>query len=242
MEKELEQLGFTKNQAIIYLELLKHPEQTGGELSKKINLDRSFTYGILKNLISKGLISFIIKDSKRIYSASHPENLLKDTEEKMKFASKVVSELNQIKSSPDVKNSVEVFEGSSSLKKLVREILKEKEFYILGGGGQLKTIELLKYEYQHYIKEATSKKINGKIIVSEKNSKFLKNTFKNSEVKIKTLKKKESQINFVIYGDKVAIYSSQKPYLIDIKNKDISNAFKAYFDILWNIDKSTIKN
>ena len=236
MEKELEQLGLTKNQSIIYLELLRHPEQTGGELSKKISLDRSFTYGILKNLISKGLVSFIIKDSKRIYFASPPENLLKDTEEKMKFASKIVSELNQIKSSPDVKNSVEVFEGTSSLKKFAREILKEKEFYILGGGGELKTVELLKYEYQHYIKEAKSKQISGKIIASEKNLEFLKNALKNSEVKIKTLKKKESQINFVMYGDTLAIYSSQKPYLIDIKNKDVSDAFKAYFDILWNID------
>ena len=45
--EQLTEIGLTKNQAKVYLEILKTPEQTGGEISKKLSIDRSFAYGIL---------------------------------------------------------------------------------------------------------------------------------------------------------------------------------------------------
>jgi len=47
--EELVESGLTLNQATIYLELLKHPEQSGGQIAKKTSIDRSFVYGILNS-------------------------------------------------------------------------------------------------------------------------------------------------------------------------------------------------
>ena len=46
--KELTELGLTENQARVYLSLLREPEQTAPELAKKLSIDGSFAYSILK--------------------------------------------------------------------------------------------------------------------------------------------------------------------------------------------------
>ena len=45
--KELLEAGLTKNQSEVYLEILKHPGQSGGEIAKTLSIDRSFVYGII---------------------------------------------------------------------------------------------------------------------------------------------------------------------------------------------------
>ena len=65
--KELVEIGLTKNQAQVYLELTKNPEQTAGNIAKKLSIDRSFAYGILNSLVDKGLVSHITKENKRVY-------------------------------------------------------------------------------------------------------------------------------------------------------------------------------
>jgi len=78
------------------------------------------------------------------------------------------------------------------------------------------------------------KKLNGKIITSVKNIETLKEMFKNSRIKIRTVEGIESQINFTIFKNKIAIYSAEnKSFVIIIEDKNISFALNAYFDVLW---------
>ncbi|MBS3140932.1 hypothetical protein J4405_02195 [Candidatus Woesearchaeota archaeon] len=230
--EELIDIGLTKNQAEIYLELLKNPSQTAGKLAKKLTIDRSFCYGITTSLVNKGLLNYIKKEGKRVFFASSPENFLKDFEEKKTKLEKIVEDLKKIKESPEEENLVNVYEGKDGLRVYVRDFLESDSFCTLG--GNLSIFDKLKFEYKHYLKELNKKNIEGKIITSVKNKESIKDLYSNSKVKIKALKEIKTNVNFTIFKNKIAIYSAEEtPYVIIIKNKNISEALKLYFDELW---------
>jgi len=236
--KELISTGLTKNQAEVYLEILKHPEQSGGEIAKTISIDRSFAYSIVNSLIDKGLVSYITKGKVRLYYPADPENLLKEIEEKRTNVNKIVQELKSLKTQTKSKKSVLVYEGKAGLKAYIRDFLESNSFETLGGGGSLKILEALKYEYPHYLKEFNKKKIQGKLVTSPKNKKIMEEIYKNSKVEIKTFEGLESGVSFTIFKNKLAIYSvEEKPFVIIIKNENIANALKNYFDKTWNFAK-----
>ena len=231
---QLTDIGFTKNQAETYLEVLKTPGQTGGEISKKLSIDRSFAYGILDSLVKKGLVNYIIKRGARIYSPSNPKNLLKEIEEKREKAIEIIKEIKEIKRKKKDKRSVSVYEGKEGLKVYVRDLLGSKEFSTLGGGGKLNILDILKYEHPHYSKEINRKKISGKLITSSENKKTMRKVYGESEVKIKSLGNLKSSVSLTIFKDKIAIYSAEdKPFVIMIEDKKFSEFFKIYFDNLW---------
>ena len=234
--KELIELGLTKNQAEVYIALVKKPEQTAGQLAKKLAIDRSFVYGILGSLIDKGLAGYITKENKKIFHALDPENLVKEIEEKRAKALKTIEKLKQLKKLTKEEIIVKVYEGKAGLKAYIRDFLESDIFHTLGGGGQLSILEALKYEYPHYLKKLSKKKMKGQIITSSKNAPKLKKLFKKTQVELRTLENIESQANFTIFKDKLAIYSAEeKPFVIIIEDKTITNALKNYFDALWKV-------
>lgn len=236
--KELTEAGLTKNQAEVYLELIKNPGQTGGEIAKKLSIDRSFAYGLLDSLIIKGLVNYAVKENKRLYFPSEPENLLRDIDEKRKKILDAVKQIKEIKHKTKEKVSVGVYEGRAGLKAFVRDFLESPDFYTLGGGGKLNILESLKYEYPGYLKELQKKKITGKLITSPENKEIMKKVYGNAKVDIKTFNNLKSQFNFIIFKNKIAIYSAEeKPVVIIIENSDIAGALKDHFNNLWKSAK-----
>jgi len=237
--EELVESGLTLNQATVYLELLKHPEQSGGQIAKKIGIDRSFVYGILNSLIDKGLVVYVTKGNARLFSHSNPENLLKEVDEKRLKIKKIVTSLKEIKQSPQSQISVQVYEGKDGLKAFIRDLIESDSFVTFGGGGKFgiaSLLETLKYEYPHYLKEFKNKKINGKLITSPKNQELCRKAFEQYPLKIKTLPSLNSNVSITIANNKVAIYSAEeKPYVIVIEDKNTSNMFRDYFDNLWEL-------
>jgi sugar-specific transcriptional regulator TrmB len=233
--EELMEAGLTLNQAVVYLELVKHPGQSGGQVSKKVSIDRSFVYNIINSLIDKGLLSSVIRENVRTYYPSNPENLSKEIEEKRTKINTVVGKLKRIRQGKKEEILVKTYEGKAGLKSYVRELLASKSFETFGGGGNLAIFDILKYEFPHYSKELRKKKIKGRLITSDANKDVMK-VFKNSDMKIKTLKKLKNDVNFVIFEDKLSIYSAEdKPYVIVIENKKIADSLRDYFDNLWKL-------
>lgn len=233
MFKKLTQIGLTKNQASIYLALVKSPEQSAGEIAKQTKIDRSFVYGILEGLLEKGLVGYIVKENSRHYFATDPQHLMKNIEEKKEIVTEVIGEITSLCPERGVKRSVKVYEGKSGLKVMARAVLDAKEFCVLGGGAGFLTHEKLQYEFSHYLKEIKKNKIKARILI---NSKKTPNLFDNYRIKIKRLKKTQTKASFVLFGNKIAIYSLQeRPIVIMIEDNNITNALQVYFDLLWEI-------
>ena len=234
---QLMDIGLTKNQATVYLELLKNPGQNPGKLAKDLSLDRSFVYGIINNLIEKGLVSSVIKENKQVFYPSDPENLLKEMDEMRSKIVSVIKDINEIKQKSKEEVSVRVYEGKSGLKAYIREFLESNEFILFGGGGDLGTLKTLEYDYPHYIKEIKKKKIKGRLLTSKRNEDILSKLY-GSSVAIKTIDGLNQPTGISIVGSKVGLLTSdEKSRIVIVEDKKIADTLRAYFNKIWEISK-----
>ena len=236
--KELSVLGLTEHQSRIFLKLIKEPGLTVSQISKKLRIDRSFTYNILDRLMDKGFVGVIVKNRRQCYFPSDPNLYIKELDEKRDASIKVIEELKLLKNQSKTNRTIRTYEGTDSLKVLIRELIAEKKFALLGGGGVLKTIDNLKYGMPHYVKEIKSKNIQGRVIATEKNIPRIKPIIKETRVRVKTIERKPTQANFVVFGDKIAIYTNyEEPYIIIIEDGQVAKSLESYFEYLWKIAK-----
>src|SRR3989338_8160728 len=96
MKEELQKLGMTKSEALIFELLVKYGEISGSQLAKKSGIDRSTTYNLLSSLNAKGFVSYAIKNGLKTYQISNPENLKKFAEEKDQIANSLIEEIKRI--------------------------------------------------------------------------------------------------------------------------------------------------
>src|SRR3989344_9230779 len=111
MKEELQKLGMTKSEAIVFELLVKYGEISGSQLAKKSGIDRSTTYNLLSSLNAKGFVSYAIKNGLKVYQISNPENLKKFAEEKVQIADSLIREINQIIKKESQEEIIEIYEG-----------------------------------------------------------------------------------------------------------------------------------
>ena len=231
--EKLKEAGLTGNESKVYYELLKKGELIANNIAKNIGIDRSLTYTILNNLIEKGQVSYILKEKKKFFSITDPENLLNSIKKKEIIIKDLIPELKEIKTLTEPKQDIKIYEGKEGLRSLINLILKEKEYCAFGATGWA-YFQL--YEMPRITKEVAKKNIKVKVIGNKKLKKTEAFSLNNFEYKYL---KAESKSPTSIFGEYVSIYitTMEKPFIILIKNKDIAETYKNYFDVLWDIAK-----
>jgi HTH-type transcriptional regulator, sugar sensing transcriptional regulator len=237
MIKELEEIGLSKREAEIYIELVKLGSTTANIIAKRLYLDRTVTYNTLNKLIKKGLTSHIKKDKKRFYQVTDLKNLIRPIKEKEAIVEKTILELQSLKKEVDELPSIEIFEGIEGLKSVYEIALKLKNinFYSMGVTG--KSLELLSYSFPNIAERVKKNKIKIQTITnySSREHKF---------TQIKTVESRylpkefENKAVTSIFDDYVAINLSDKPIIVLIKNKSMAEGYKKYFQLLWKQAKT----
>ncbi len=234
--QKLIDIGFSENQAKVYVMLFKKPGRGAGEISKELSLDRSFVYNILESLIKKGFAYSSLVKNKKVFYPEDPRKIIEDIKEREVKAQDIVSELVKINQDNKGTSNIEVYEGKQALKKYIREIISSEEFLTLGGGGKLNLFNILKYEYPHYFKELKLKKVLGKVICSESNKAFWKKNLKDTNIQIRSLKGAGKENSITILKDKILFSSEiENPNMIILNNLDHAYSLRHYFNYLWKI-------
>src|SRR3989338_11365214 len=81
-EKILEEIGLTKGEIKVYFSLLKLGETTTGKIIEEAQISSGKIYEILEKLIKKGLVSYIIKEKTKYFSATSPRRIIDYIHEK----------------------------------------------------------------------------------------------------------------------------------------------------------------
>ncbi len=224
----LKNADLTLNEAKTYTTLLKFKELNANTLAKKTKIDRSLTYNILNKLLEKGLVNYKIKESKKYFTASKPENLLNNLKEKESIIKKIIPTLEKIQQTDENEYSINIYEGKAGLRSWINLILKEKEYLCFGITGK-SYYEL--YEMPLIIKEIKKRKIKGRLIGYEKTDKTKKPFKLKFEYRFIDFKMSATTS---IFGDYISIHQiDEKPLIIVIKNKDVANSYRNLFEFLW---------
>jgi len=190
---------------------------------------------LLNYLISKGLITKIIKENVTYYDAVEPNKLIDDLNQKKEQILSILPELEALKENIKESSSVEIFEGFKGISSILSDVFKTKQ-EVSYFGSYSKSLEVLKHLPEHSANIRLTNKVLAKIIIEKYDEpRFHKKEYK----KITELKFLDSMKDFpcmiFIYGNKVAIYTVQGDLIgIIIKNKEVSLAMKMIFNIYWS--------
>jgi len=231
-------MGFRRNEAKVYINLLKNGLSTVSEISSSTSIHRTNIYDCLERLIERGLVNYIYKDGKKIYQTSNPnkfKDLLKEKEEKF---SKILPKMLELRSSNLDKELAQIHRGVKAVKMILNNFLKKKQT-ILVYGIPKKALSLMEDFIGLYHKRRIKRKINMKHIYDEDATKRIRQLNKMPYTSAKYIQKlKDSPVSTNICGDEIVfILWSQTPYIIQIKNKEIANSYRNYFNLLWRIAK-----
>lgn len=236
--EELVALGFSTNEATVYSTLLRIGRSQAGRLAKECALERTSTYNALKQLIQKGLVSYVMEGKARVFAAAQPEKILDFYKEKEEQTKLLIPKLQNLAKFEREKENILRFRGNSGVKVVFADLLNTckygEEYLIFGSENQLR--EKMPVYAKIYVARKDAKKLRARILVREglkgkKMSKYTKAKYVPKNVK--------SPASVNVYGNKVSVILwSHTPEAIIIENKEAAETFKAYFEFMWKNAKA----
>lgn len=230
----LKEYGLSDKEVQAYLALLPLGSINLQEIAKRIDLPRTTIYNTLNYLITKGLVSYIIKKGVRFYEAADPNKLMEKLNEKKELLNSIIPELESLKKTIEESSSVEIFQGSKGLFTILSDVFKKKQQTYYFGSYSLSK-EILKHQPGHFRTIRIDRKIPAKIVIDKYDEEIF---YKKEYKKITEMRFNDSLKNFpcmiFIYGKKVALYTLKKDLIgVIISNGQVAEAMKLIFDIYW---------
>ncbi|MBI5135666.1 helix-turn-helix domain-containing protein [Candidatus Uhrbacteria bacterium] len=128
---ELQHAGLTEKQAKIYLAALELGMAKAPEIAKQAGLKRTTAYGIVDELVHKGLLSTQKKGSRMLFRAQDPLTLLGLVDQGRRAVAQVVPQLAAVYASSNVRPRLEFFEGREGIKRIYEDTLQCRSKKIL---------------------------------------------------------------------------------------------------------------
>jgi sugar-specific transcriptional regulator TrmB len=220
--KILQNFGLTDSESKVYLALLELGPSLAGTISRKTGIHRRNIYDITERLAKKGLIGYILKNNRRVFEAANPERFNEILNEKQEELNENLGDLMFLYKKTKEKQETNFYAGIEGLKTVFQDQLGSKdgkEILILGASSS--AFEVLPFYFKWYDKDRIKKKIKVRIIASEK--KYIPQKYANP-------------LAINIWENKVAIILWKKsPIAIVIKEKEIADSYKKYFELMWKI-------
>jgi hypothetical protein len=232
----LEHMGLTKHEAEIYILLLKIGDATAVTLATKSGLHRRTAYDTLESLQKKGLVSLKYKARIRHFSPTNPDALDTMLRERQLALHSILPGLMNHYRSRQPQISINIYEGVEGMKIAFGEIMSltpRQEVVMIGAG--LKAPKHLKYMYAHGLDvlqrmkwrliepDTPSIRKEMESWAVQKNYRFLPAKYL-------------SPLAIMVFKDKTLIALMEpEPLIIQITGKSYANAFRNYFEILWQV-------
>jgi len=231
LSEKLKGAGLKGKESVVYLSLIKNGPIGGGDLARLLNMDRTHTYNLLRNLINKGLASHIIKNKKTLFQTTPSKNLLNKIQKQERIIKSIIPKLESLEKSKPQISTVKILEGKAGIRTMARILLESKTKEILVYGGTGRSFKILEYEMPHIAKKTSLLKMKGRIITSKKLKGELFTKLPNFKMRyIKEL----TSTSIMIFGDYISInILEDKPTVILIESKSVSRSHRKYFDYLW---------
>ncbi|MFA4880356.1 MAG: helix-turn-helix domain-containing protein [Candidatus Doudnabacteria bacterium] len=238
---KLKKLGFTENEAKVYLVLLKTGFSTAGPIIKATDLHRNIVYDCLDKLVKRKLASESLLRGKKHFRPLNPEKIVRVKQQNLALAEQVVPALQKLKKSEA--QEVTIYEGSEGFQNVHIYQLEHSKagetFYVIMAGGSewyknmgkgFKKFEKARLAKNISIKLTALESRRGEMQSEQGQRKFFSVRYLPAMFKNPT--------DITVWGDSASIFIFGEPVLsIVITNRKVAQAFKKHFEDLWKIAK-----
>jgi sugar-specific transcriptional regulator TrmB len=236
----LEELGLTRTEIKTYITLLEIGASSAGKIIEKSSLPNSTIHRDLNSLIEKSLINFILEGRKKIYQATDPEQFFRFMDDKKKRFQDLLPELKSRQNTAISKESASIYKGIKGIKEVYGQMINaEGKEYNTFGGGPI-SAEVMGWEWwQNLHLRRIENKLPSRQVFDLTVKKGGQELAKKPLTKIKYVDEKFASFQeTIICGDFVAIaIFSKEPYAFMIKDQNVADSYRKYFEILWSMAK-----
>ncbi len=234
----LTELGLTKNQAAVYLAIIKIGPSTTGPLIKRSGLYRVILYDTLDQLLSLGLVTYSLHKNTKLFEAVDPCQLVEMAKSKERIASQLVSDLHKITPEKPLEQGAFVYEGWNGIRAAQENYFKEMkkgegEYLMVGASRQLH--KKLDAFFNYFHERRAKLGISAKLLFNENNRRFgnLKKQYK--PVQVRFMPENSITPSWIsTYKDMVLIgVAEETPMAFFIKNKAVAESYRQYFYFMW---------
>lgn len=222
-------IGFSTNEAKVYLTLIKYGSCKAGNIAKYTNLDRGSVYNNIQSLQNKGLVSFITIGKTRWFQCSSSNNIISFLNNRLEQAKEFLPQLEKIRNETKLKENVSMYKGFKGIRSVFEDILNNAEENLIFGSEGLFSKNMPLFAKQ-FTQKLEIKGIKIRSIIR---------TDRNIEVEKKKNVRRipsntPSPVVTNIYKNKIAIIVwGEKPEGILIENQKAADAYKEYFNFMW---------
>lgn len=231
-------LGFSMNEAKVYLALIKLGSGTTSDITKESGVHRVNVYEVIDKLKNKGLVSSLKKGTKTVYSVGDPQNLLRFVQQKEELAKEIVPQLHGLYNVKKQEEEVFYFTGPEGVITAYYMMLEQEDKVIYAIGGSGLNRKFLKHRHHRFESDRIAKGVKVKALYYE----FLRAEKERNldplwEIKyIPDSFKSPTMVD--ICGNIVLILlATDTIRVIVIKNSQVALAYRNYFDFMWKFAK-----
>lgn len=237
IEKILEQLGFSENEARIYIAALESGLASAQNIAKRASLKRTTAYSVLEYLVNKGFVGKSIVHGKNRFLAEPPEKLLSIVNDLRTSIEKALPEMAALYNKNDTKPKITFYEGDKAVQMVYDDTLREKPNEII----ELNTDEYFRFNQHNvdpnYIDKRVKLGIKARRIAGTGSGWDTKHKrYDRAELSETIIVPRESfwpEIEVNIYGNKIAFLNYAEKMSVIIESKAIANAMRQTYDLAW---------
>lgn len=246
---KLQSYWFSQKEALVYLVSLELWTSLASTISRKSSINRTSVYTILDDLKKRWLISEVIQNDTKYYSALNPENILNNLEKRASSFKEILPDLLNIDSKYWNKAKIKYFEWLEWLKTAYYEVLNEgynmtEPFLSIYGTNENIDKNIVKFFEEEFVKERNKCPTKSLAITTIKGKKDDYFNIDKSDTIQESITIEHPMIDIaddiMIYGwNKLAIFMFSKNELsaIIIESQSLFNTFKWLFYLIWDIYK-----
>ncbi|QQG45922.1 MAG: hypothetical protein HYY55_02990 [Candidatus Niyogibacteria bacterium] len=241
--RELEELGFSENEARVYAANLELGSSAVADIARKAGINRTSGYNVLEGLVAKKLVSQSQdRRGRKIYAAEDPyilvdrlEDDLSKNKKRLEAAKKLLPQLLSIHSLRKDKPQVRYYEGFDGVTSLYEDSLTSSET-ILSYSSTHDIKKVLGSYAENYFRRRTEKGIPIRTIIpTEKYGLHLKRV---GEKFLRTAllvphEKFSISPEIYIYDNKVVFMSLAEKFGVVIEGREIAEAMKKLYELAW---------
>lgn len=238
----LQKLGFSLNEAKIYLATLEMGISSAQDIAEKAGIKRTTGYSVLSYLVNRGVVGKTKVKGKNRFIAEPPTRLLTLINELEKGIKETLPELDAIYNKKLTKPKITFYEGKNAVQKVYNDTLEEKPLEILEWNTNAYFEGKAEVD-PNYIKKRVALNIHARRIAAKGSKWDDKHRFLDekelSETAIVPIEKFNPQIEVNIYNNKVAFLNYAENMSVIIESKAIADAMRQAYMLSWEGAKNT---
>lgn len=243
-ETLLEKLGLTKGEIKVYLALNKLRESTIGPIGKESEVSKSKIYDILDKLIGKGLVGYIVKEGTKYFIANDPHMILEYIAKKEEELTKTKREIEEVLPQLMLQRTLaknqplaEIYSGWQGIIAIRDELMatyKAGDTFLTMGCPKVANDRLEPY-FLKFHQRRQKNKVGMRIIYNADAREYGELRKEMQKTSVRYLPKQFPSPHWIdIFPEAILfVMVLNNPIAFVVRDVELANSFRAYFDIMW---------